>query len=412
MKHFRKYHEIYTGYSTPSEFGSPYAGGRHPQLYQEDGIVSVAISIKDAVKKYGSNTIIPQLSLTIKEGEFFTLLGPSGCGKTTLLRMIAGFNSIEGGDFFFNEKRINDLDPAKRNIGMVFQNYAIFPHYTVRQNVEFGLKNQKVPAEERRVRTDKFLKLMQIEALAERRPDRMSGGQQQRVALARALVIEPDVLLMDEPLSNLDAKLRVEMRSAIRRTQNQIGITTVYVTHDQEEAMAISDRIGVMNGGVLQQIGTPQSIYQRPANLFVSTFIGRSNILDGTLEIEEGKTWLVLENGGKVLLDNVKEPYRKNQPVKISVRPEELLLCGKEEGVVRAKITESIFLGLNTHYTVELEKGGSVEIIQESTLTSILKVGEEISLNINTQKVNVFTSDGNTNILTGVSNDMENKGAV
>lgn len=374
--------------------------------------MSVAISIKDAVKKYGSNTIIPKLSLTIKEGEFFTLLGPSGCGKTTLLRMIAGFNSIEGGDFFFNKKRINDLDPAKRNIGMVFQNYAIFPHYTVRQNVEFGLKNQKVPAEERRVRTDKFLKLMQIEALAERRPDRMSGGQQQRVALARALVIEPDVLLMDEPLSNLDAKLRVEMRSAIRRTQNQIGITTVYVTHDQEEAMAISDRIGVMNGGVLQQIGTPQSIYQRPANLFVSTFIGRSNILDGTLEIEEGKTWLVLENGGKVLLDNVKELYRKNQPVKISVRPEELLLCGKEEGVVRAKITESIFLGLNTHYTVELEKGGSVEIIQESTLTSILKVGEEISLNINTQKVNVFTSDGNTNILTGVSNDMEHKGAV
>lgn len=374
--------------------------------------MSVAISIKDAVKKYGSNTIIPKLSLTIKEGEFFTLLGPSGCGKTTLLRMIAGFNSIEGGDFFFNKKRINDLDPAKRNIGMVFQNYAIFPHYTVRQNVEFGLKNQKVPAEERRVRTDKFLKLMQIEALAERRPDRMSGGQQQRVALARALVIEPDVLLMDEPLSNLDAKLRVEMRSAIRRTQNQIGITTVYVTHDQEEAMAISDRIGVMNGGVLQQIGTPQSIYQRPANLFVSTFIGRSNILDGTLEMEEGKTWLVLENGGRVLLDNVKEPYRKNQSVKISVRPEELLLCGKEEGVVRAKITESIFLGLNTHYTVELEKGGSVEIIQESTLTSILKVGEEISLNINTQKVNVFTSDGNTNILTGVSNDMEHKGAV
>ena len=316
--------------------------------------MSVAISIKDAVKKYGSNTIIPKLSLTIKEGEFFTLLGPSGCGKTTLLRMIAGFNSIEGGDFFFNKKRINDLDPAKRNIGMVFQNYAIFPHYTVRQNVEFGLKNQKVPAEERRVRTDKFLKLMQIEALAERRPDRMSGGQQQRVALARALVIEPDVLLMDEPLSNLDAKLRVEMRSAIRRTQNQIGITTVYVTHDQEEAMAISDRIGVMNGGVLQQIGTPQSIYQRPANLFVSTFIGRSNILDGTLEMEEGKTWLVLENGGKVLLDNVKEPYRKNQPVKISVRPEELLLCGKEEGVVRAKITESIFLVLNTHYSFDL----------------------------------------------------------
>ena len=191
--------------------------------------MSVAISIKDAVKMYGNNTIIPKLSLEIKEGEFFTLLGPSGCGKTTLLRMIAGFNSIEGGDFFFNDQRINDLDPSKRNIGMVFQNYAIFPHYTVRQNVEFGLKNKNVPAAERKERTDKFLELMQIEKMADRKPERMSGGQQQRVALARALVIEPDVLLMDEPLSNLDAKLRVEMRSAIRRTLNCLLYSRAYL---------------------------------------------------------------------------------------------------------------------------------------------------------------------------------------
>ena len=368
--------------------------------------MSVAISIKNAVKKYGDNTIIPKLSLSIKEGEFFTLLGPSGCGKTTLLRMIAGFNSIEGGDFFFNDKRINDLDPSKRNIGMVFQNYAIFPHYTVKQNVEFGLKNKKIPAGERKERTERFLKLMQIEGLADRKPERMSGGQQQRVALARALVIEPDVLLMDEPLSNLDAKLRVEMRSAIRRTQNKIGITTVYVTHDQEEAMAISDRIAVMKGGVLQQIGTPKNIYQRPANLFVSTFIGRSNILDGHLEISDGKAYLIFGKNAKVLLKNVNEKYLKNQPVKISVRPEELLLCGGNEGVIKAKITESIFLGLNTHYTVELEDGYSAEIIQESTITNILEVGEEISLNINTEKINVFTEDGNVNILTDVSNDM------
>ena len=229
--------------------------------------MSVNITVSHALKKYGENVIIPDLNVKIKEGEFFTLLCPSGCGKTTLLRMIAGFNSIEGGDFYFNEKRINDLDPAKRNIGMVFQNYAIFPHLTVRKNVEFGLKNKHFPKDEIKERADKFLKLMQIDSMADRLPDRLSGGQQQRVALARALCIEPDVLLMDEPLSNLDAKLRVEMRTGIKNIQHSVGITTIYVTHDQEEAMAVSDRIAVMKGGVIQHIGTPKAIYQRPANL-------------------------------------------------------------------------------------------------------------------------------------------------
>lgn len=365
--------------------------------------LSVSISIRHAVKKYGENVIIPDLSLEIREGEFFTLLGPSGCGKTTLLRMIAGFNSIEGGDFYFNEKRINDLDPAKRNIGMVFQNYAIFPHYTVRQNVEFGLKNKGVPAKERKEKSDEFLRLMQIENLAERKPDRMSGGQQQRVALARALVIEPDVLLMDEPLSNLDAKLRVDMRSAIRRTQHQVGITTVYVTHDQEEAMAISDRIAVMKAGVLQQVGTPKSIYQRPANLFVSSFIGRSNVVPAELEIEGDTSFLVFSNGKKAEIRNVDGAFREKRKVKLSVRPEEFILCSKEEELLHARITESIFLGLNTHYTVELETGDRAEIIQESTISNILTVGEEISLKINTEKVNVFTEDGEKNILSGVA---------
>ena len=325
--------------------------------------MSVAISIKNAVKKYGDSTIIPDLSLDIREGEFFTLLGPSGCGKTTLLRMIAGFNSIEGGDFYFNDKRINDLDPAKRNIGMVFQNYAIFPHYTVRQNVEFGLKNRGVPAQERRAKSEEFLRLMQIENLADRKPDRMSGGQQQRVALARALVIQPDVLLMDEPLSNLDAKLRVDMRSAIRRTQHQVGITTVYVTHDQEEAMAISDRIAVMKGGVLQQVGTPKSIYQRPSNLFVSSFIGRSNVVEAELVVEGGETFLAFSNGKKAEIKNIEESFKKNQKVKLSVRPEEFILCGKEEELIHARITESIFLGLNTHYTVEFTEDGEKNIL-------------------------------------------------
>ena len=230
--------------------------------------MSVKIKIVDAVKRYGNNTIISDLSLDIKEGEFFTLLGPSGCGKTTLLRMIAGFNSIEGGDFYFNDKRINDMDPAKRNIGMVFQNYAIFPNMTVENNVAFGLKNRKRSKDIIKQQTDKFLKLMQIEEYRDRMPDRLSGGQQQRVALARALAITPDVLLMDEPLSNLDAKLRVEMRTVIKHIQNSVGITTVYVTHDQEEAMAVSDRIAVMKDGFIQHVGTPKDLYQRPANLF------------------------------------------------------------------------------------------------------------------------------------------------
>ena len=204
------------------------------------------ITIQNAKKQYGDTTVIEGLNLEIRDGELFTLLGPSGCGKTTLLRMIAGFNSIEGGDFYFNEERINDKEPSKRNIGMVFQNYAIFPHMTVAKNVAYGLKNRKTPKDEIARETDRFLEIMQIKQYADRLPENLSGGQQQRVALARALVIKPDVLLMDEPLSNLDAKLRLEMRQAIRKIQREVGITTVYVTHDQEEAMSISDTIAVM----------------------------------------------------------------------------------------------------------------------------------------------------------------------
>ena len=267
--------------------------------------MSVNIIIRDAVKKYGDNVVIGGLSLDIHGGEFFTLLGPSGCGKTTLLRMIAGFNSIEGGDFYFNETRINDLDPARRNIGMVFQNYAIFPHMSVRKNVEFGLKNRKFDKSRIHEQADKFLKLMQIDQLADRMPDRLSGGQQQRVALARALCIEPDVLLMDEPLSNLDAKLRVEMRTAIKEIQNNVGITTVYVTHDQEEAMAVSDRIAVMNAGAIQHVGTPKNLYQRPANMFVATFIGRSNIFDGTMKVSGGRAEVTMPTGYTVSFDTV-----------------------------------------------------------------------------------------------------------
>ena len=372
--------------------------------------MSVAINIEHAKKAYGENVIIPNLSVAIKPGEFFTLLGPSGCGKTTLLRMIAGFNSIEDGDFYFNDRRINDLDPAKRNIGMVFQNYAIFPNMTVRKNVEFGLKNKKFPKDQIAPQADKFLKLMQIDALADRMPDRLSGGQQQRVALARALCIQPDVLLMDEPLSNLDAKLRVEMRTVIKGIQHSVGITTVYVTHDQEEAMAVSDRIAVMNSGVIQQVGTPKNIYQRPANLFVASFIGRTNIIrEGcALKVENGQTYLYLPGGFKVGIDGVRDEMNSDRDVIVSARPEELLLNPEGGAGMTATVDDCVFLGLNTHYFVHFEDGEEAEIIQESTIDSTIAPGTRIKLTLNTSKVNIFSADGLENLLKGVCNDCTN----
>ena len=366
--------------------------------------MSVNIRIQNAVKKYGDNVVIPDLSLDIKEGEFFTLLGPSGCGKTTLLRMIAGFNSIEGGDFYFGDRRINDLDPSKRNIGMVFQNYAIFPNMTVEKNVEFGLKNRNVSKEERAGEVKKFLKLMQIEDFAERMPEKLSGGQQQRVALARALVIKPDVLLMDEPLSNLDAKLRIEMRTAIKQLQNSIGITTVYVTHDQEEAMAVSDRIAVFNHGVIQQIGTPKALYQRPANLFVANFIGHSNELEGSLTKENGQMVLSVCDDYSFVLNNVKEEHCQDGvlPVKLAVRPEEWIIQEETEPGIAGTIIDSIFLGLNTHYLIQLSNGKEVEAVKESEIDSILPKGKNVKLQIKSHKVNVFLEGGSENILQGV----------
>ena len=359
--------------------------------------MNVEIRINHALKKYGDNVIIPDLSLNIRPGEFFTLLGPSGCGKTTLLRMIAGFNTIEGGDFYFGERRINDLDPAKRNIGMVFQNYAIFPHLTVKKNVAFGLQNRRMPKDQIEAQTEKFLTMMKIQEYKDRLPDRLSGGQQQRVALARALAIEPDVLLMDEPLSNLDAKLRVEMREVIKEIQNELGITTVYVTHDQEEAMAVSDRIAVMNAGVIQQIGTPKVLYQRPANLFVSTFIGRTNVLEKQL-VRCGNG-LAVDFGGYVLpMENLTGEAQAGQTIQASVRPEELVIVDGDEGI-RGTVEFSTFLGLNTHYLVRLETGERVEIIQESRIDDILEKGSTVRMTVKAEKINLFTQDGSRTLI-------------
>jgi iron(III) transport system ATP-binding protein len=369
--------------------------------------MSVNIKIRDAVKKYGDNTIISDLSLDIKEGEPFTLLGPSGCGKTTLLRMIAGFNSIEGGDFYFGDTRINDMDPAKRNIGMVFQNYAIFPNMTVENNVAFGLKNRKLPKEEIASKTDQFLKLMKIDEYRDRMPERLSGGQQQRVALARALAITPDVLLMDEPLSNLDAKLRIEMRTVIKQIQNEVGITTVYVTHDQEEAMAVSDRIAVMNNGDIQQIGTPKILYQRPANLFVATFIGHTNVIDGELKIENGKAYLYLPGDYKVEMNTIRKDEMRDQKVKASIRPEELVVDVNNKDGILATIDDAVFLGLNTHYFVHFEDGETAEIVQESKIDSIIEKGTKVRLGVKTEKINIFDENGEKNLVEGVQNDYD-----
>lgn len=355
--------------------------------------MSVGIHFEHIVKKYGENVIIPDLNLDVKEGEFFTLLGPSGCGKTTLLRMVAGFNSIEGGTIAFNGKVINDIAPNKRNIGMVFQNYAVFPHMTVRENVAFGLENRHLPKKEIKQRVDEILETVKITQYADRLPERLSGGQQQRVALARAIVIKPDVLLMDEPLSNLDAKLRVEMRSVIRHTQKSVGITTVYVTHDQEEAMAISDRIAVMKDGVIQHVGTPRDIYQRPKNVFVATFIGRTNIVNA--HVKDGI--ITFADGYHEHIDALDKAAE--QDVRCSIRPEEFIICKDGTDGIHGTVQECTYLGLNTHYTIDTDQGDSVEIVEESSIGEGLKKGEKVLLKVKKEKINVFTKDGGTNLI-------------
>lgn len=360
--------------------------------------MSVSITIDNVIKKFGKDTIISGLSLDVQPGEFFTLLGPSGCGKTTLLRMIIGFNTIEGGEIKIDGKVINNIPTNKRNMGMVFQNYAVFPHMSVGDNVAFGLKNRKVPGDQIQSQVEEMLKVVKIDHLKKRMPSKLSGGQQQRVALARAIVIHPAVLLMDEPLSNLDAKLRVEMRNAIKRIQQQVGITTLYVTHDQEEALAVSDRIAVMNAGVIQQIDTPKNIYQRPANLFVSSFIGLSSILDGFIEVSGGATFVCMGEY-KAAMDNLDASCVHGRPVKISVRPEEFIIGGDNSQGIAAIVRSSVFLGVTTHYFVETAEGKEMEVIQNSDIKDIIPDRTPVRLGVQPAKINVFNQEGTQSLI-------------
>ena len=341
---------------------------------------------------YHAHKVVQDLDLHLNAGDIGCLLGPSGCGKTTTLRAIAGFEPVLEGEIELAGEVISragfTLAPEKRHIGMVFQDYALFPHLSVADNVAFGIRKQ---ANAERV-TRELLELVKLGHLAQRYPHELSGGQQQRVALARAIVIRPQVLLMDEPLSNLDAKLRIEMRNAIKQIQRRVDITTVYVTHDQEEALAVSDRIAVMNGGVICQIGRPADIYKRPKNVFVSTFIGLSNLLDGhivkkgdktSISFKENEDWLVD-------MDNLSGGVEDGEEVIISVRPEEFdMEPGTKEGV-RGVIRSSVFLGLTTHYFITTGSGQELEILQTQEGHDILPDGSAVTLTVKAGRINVF----------------------
>ncbi|MFT4105816.1 MAG: ABC transporter ATP-binding protein [Lacrimispora sp.] len=352
--------------------------------------MSHQVLVKKAVKKYGDFVALNGVDLEMNPGEFFTLLGPSGCGKTTLLRMIAGFNSVDGGEIYFDDKLLNHVEAHKRGIGMVFQNYAIFPHLTVEENVAYGLKAKKVPKAEIERRVDEALDLVQIKKLKNRKPNELSGGQQQRVALARAFVIEPSVLLMDEPLSNLDAKLRVQMRTVIKKLQRRLGITTIYVTHDQEEALAISDRIAVMKDGNVMQVGTPEQIYKKPENTFVAGFIGVSNFIDCQVEGESGNQAALTIGADYTVSVGLNKSF-KGKGI-ISARPEQLFF--DESKGLKGTVVISTFLGDFIEYEIELENGQILQLNEYTKDSETLrKDGETVYVNFKPDAVNVYDAE-------------------
>jgi iron(III) transport system ATP-binding protein len=318
------------------------------------------IRLKDIIKRFGTLEAVSHVSLEIHDGELFTLLGPSGCGKTTILRLIGGFHKPDNGEIYFDGKPVTSIPPYERNIGMVFQNYALWPHMTISDNITYGLKLKKLPRAEIGDKVSHVLKLVNLVGLEKRYPGQLSGGQQQRVALARALVLNPNVLLLDEPLSNLDAKIRVQVRAEIRKLQKELGITTIYVTHDQEEALTLSDRIAVINLGKLLQIGSPRDLYERPHNPFVADFIGINNLIPGDVqEINAAEKWVRVQTKAGLLLCTSDEQYKPGDRCVISVRPETASISQSEDiqkefNCIVGTVSFASYIGNTIRYDVEI----------------------------------------------------------
>ena len=306
------------------------------------------IEIKNINVSYGSNHVLKDVSLNIENKDFYTFLGPSGCGKTTLLRLIAGFEKSSSGELFIDGKEVSNLNPWERDVGMVFQNYALWPHMTVYKNISFGLEEKKLDKKEIKNRVDEVLELVDLKDLSGRYPFQLSGGQQQRVALARTLVVKPKVLLLDEPLSNLDAKLRVQMRKELQDLHKKIGITSIFVTHDQEEANSMSTNLAILNEGIVQQVGKPVDLYNNPENIFVANFLGTTNVIDGTIKDNSFTSSEGLE---------IKDIIDDKKGTNILLRPQNLYLHGNNndfqnfEGIV----INQEFLGNIVRYTVDVK---------------------------------------------------------
>jgi ABC-type Fe3+/spermidine/putrescine transport system ATPase subunit len=316
----------------------------------------VKIRLRGVLKRFGGVRAVDGASLEIGDGELFTLLGPSGCGKTTLLRLIAGFYAPDRGEIWFGDRRVDGLRPYARNIGMVFQNYALWPHMTVRANIAYGLKLRKLPAATVAERVEAGLRKVNLVGLELRYPGQLSGGQQQRVALARALVLNPDILLLDEPLSNLDAKIRVQVRAEIRKLQKDLGITTVYVTHDQEEALSLSDRVAVMRDGSVLQVASPKELYERPVGRFVADFVGTNNFLPGTCrELAAGR--VVAETAIGTVRASPGPRVGPGDRCVLAVRPENMALGAGAENTFEGRVVLASYLGSTLRYDVEVRDG-------------------------------------------------------